>query len=98
MDYRLGADMMIVIEDQCERMFDDPQYLVNKQIAGPLGKTHQVLTRLGEICEKGLTKIGLYILYSMGKIIEENDRVGVRVVELIPNRWAGAVFEEIRDE
>ena len=43
-------------------------------------------------------KSGREIFYSLGDIAEKNDRVGIGVVELVPNGRAGLVADKIGDQ
>src|SRR5687768_10901669 len=96
MDDRVAADVMIVVEHEYYRLLDRLQYLVDQKIRGPLGKPHHVFVRLAEVRKDRFAEFGIEIFYSACDVAEEDDGIGVRVIELVPHRLTVLAADEIR--
>jgi hypothetical protein len=94
----LSADVVIVIEDDDERLLNAFKYLVDKKVCGPLGRSKQLLISVSEVLEYRYAEIGDYVLDPVGNVTEKRARLGVCVVELIPDRWARLSADKFGDK
>ena len=98
MHHSIDADVMVIIEDHDERLFDRLEDLVHQQVGSPFGKLDQVFLCLGEVWNKRLAERRHGRADALGKITEENSGIGIRVVKLVPDDRALERADKIRDQ
>ena len=94
---RVRAEMMIIIEHDQQLLFDALENLVQQHIRGSFRLLRELL-RLLQVREGLLAKLRHPLLNSKREIAEEDRRVSVCVIELIPNVWMLLLTNKVRDQ
>src|SRR5258708_15827842 len=80
----LTAEVMIVVQNQNHLLLDAFQNLIQEYVGCSFRLLREFLRLLQERKHR-LTKAGDSLLNSVSQITEENSRVGIRVIQLIPD-------------
>src|SRR5437588_2853654 len=89
--------MMIVIEDYDHLLLDPFENLIQEHICGALWLLRQLL-RLLQVSKNRFAKIRDSLLNAVREIAEEHGRIGVRVIELIPDVRSLLLSQKVRHQ
>src|SRR5687767_11541901 len=98
MNDRLPADVVVVIEHEDERLLNRLKYLVYHEVDRSFRKSEHLLVGLAQIRKDRLAEFGTEILDTTGDITQKHDRVGVSVIQLIPDGLPVLITDEIGDQ
>src|ERR1044072_7167513 len=89
---------MIVVEDEDELLLDAVEDFVEEHVHGALWRLREFFGRRLHVGHRGVAEAGDYLLDAVRDVAEEDERVRVGLVELIPDERGAARAYEVRDE
>src|ERR1041384_8531444 len=89
--------MVIIIEHDQQLLLNELENLVQQNVCGTFRLLRELL-RLLQVREGLLAKVRHALLNSKREIAEEDGRVSVRVIELIPNVRVLLLTNKVRDQ
>jgi hypothetical protein len=97
-DGRVRAEVVVVVQDEDDARIHGVQNLVQEHVGRPLGLRGELGGRLLEVGERGLAEAGDDLPEPVRDVAEEDGRVCVRAIELIPDELARLRADEVGDE
>jgi len=97
-DDSFASDMMVIIKHYDKRLLDNAEYLIDQKIRCPFRNPYDVFASLSEIRKNGVTKFWDLISNSVSYIGKKDGCIGIRMVELIPDRGTCLIAHKIRDQ
>ncbi len=97
-DWRLRAEVVVVVEDEDELLLDAVEHFVEEHVDGALRLLGQLLGGLVHVRDGRVAEAGDDLLDAVRDVAEEDERVGVGLVKLVPDEGARARAHEVGDE
>jgi hypothetical protein len=98
MHRRVFAEMMVIVQDEDELLLDAIQHLVEKHIDGAFGMLREFAGCFLEIGKESFAKAGHLLANTEGEVTKEYRKIGIRVVQLIPDKLSFVRSQKIRDQ
>ena len=90
--------MVVVVEDEYELLLGAVKHFVQEHVDGAFGSLREFFRRLLHVGDRGVAEAVDDLSYAVRDVAEEDERVCVRPVELIPDEGALARAYEVGDE
>jgi hypothetical protein len=94
----IATDVMVIVQHKDKRLVDRLEDFVDQKIRSAFWKTEHILIRLAQIWKDRLAEFGIEVSDPVCDVTEEDYRVCVGVIELVPDRWPRLVADKIGDE
>src|SRR5918993_4811441 len=94
----IAADMVIVIQNKNEWLLDRLKYLVYQQVGRSFRKAKHLFVSFAQVRKDSFAECRIEILDALGYITEKDDRIGVSMVQLVPNRGPCLAANEVSDQ
>ena len=97
-DRRVLAQMMIIVQNQDQLLFDSLQNFIQENINRAFRMLREFAGRLPADRRTCFAKAGHLLLDAEGEITKKHGRIGVGVVELIPDKLPFVSSEKVRNQ
>src|ERR1044072_3144497 len=96
-DRGVVAEMVIIVQDDDQLLFDAFEDFIQEYVGRALCLLPQIL-RLLQKSEHGFAKAGNLLLNAVSEIAKKHRRVGISVIQLIPDERTLLFAQEVRDQ
>src|SRR5215217_6088968 len=97
-NYGIAADMVIVVQNKNEWLFDRLKYLVYQQVGRSFRKAKHLFVSFAQVWKDSFAEGRIKILDAVRYITEKDDRIRVSMVELVPNGGPCLAANKVSDQ
>ena len=98
MDGRVPAEVVIVVQDQNQLLFDSLQNLVQENVDGAFRMLGEFTGSFLQVRKESLAKPRHLLPNPKCEVTKENRWIGIRMVELIPDKLSLVDSQKVRDQ